>query len=256
MQPEAFTIEILLILYFAISIGTAIQISTGIGLGLFSGPALLLYLPPNSAILISICLNILLSIPLAFQEREEILWSILKLLTFGVFIGIPLGWLAIQLLDKEILQLMMAAVILFVAYLLLKLRSSTSARQIKPSQRTTFAGGGVAGFMSGCLAIPGPVAMWTLLQQGYAAQEVRATMRILYIFAYGTAFLFHTALNKNLVSDVHLLGQLFPALLIGGVAGGVAKKYFTENQMQKCLLLLLFLTAFSLILKSTLKGLI
>ncbi len=110
--------------------------------------------------------------------------------------------------------------------------------------------------MSGSIAIPGPMAMWTLMAQGYSINETRATLRVLYIISYGVSLLLHAALAPSVISDFQLLGQLAPALLIGGIIGCIAKGYFSSNQLHTFLLILLFLTAFSLILKATIKGFI
>ncbi len=128
MPSNFFSIEIILILYLVISIGSAAQVSTGIGLGLFAGPVLLLCLPVSSAILITICLNILISFPLALLEKNDISWSSSKYLSAGIIIGIPFGWLSIQFLSTEILQLLIASVILFVIYLIKKRNTSYSGQ--------------------------------------------------------------------------------------------------------------------------------
>ena len=91
--------------------GTALQVATGVGLGLLAGPVLILSLPVESAIFVAIILNLSVSLLLLPQERGEISWPPLRLLLFGTLVGVPLGWLVLQALDAMTLKIFTGVVV-------------------------------------------------------------------------------------------------------------------------------------------------
>ncbi len=75
--------------------GTALQVATGVGLGLLAGPVLILSLESETAVFVAIILNLLVSFALLPQEKGEITWPPLRLLLVGTLLGVPLGWLVL-----------------------------------------------------------------------------------------------------------------------------------------------------------------
>ena len=227
--------------------GTALQVATGVGLGLLAGPVLILSLPVESAIFVAIILNLSVSLLLLPQERGEISWPPLRLLLFGTLVGVPLGWLVLQALDAMTLKIFTGVVVLVAAVQLLLTRRKALGKD--SARLLTLVGGGFSGFMSGCLAIPGPVAMWTLLQGGIAPAVVRATLRALFIFSYGLAFLVHIGFSGASPTSWRAVATLIPALAVGIVLGIFVKRYVKEANLQIALRLLLLAMGSSLLWK-------
>ena len=214
--------------------GTALQTATGVGLGLLAGPVLILTLDGQTAIFVALLLNLIVSLLLLPQERAEILWPPLRQLSLGSLIGIPLGWYLLLQMDAMTLKLV-AALVVLAAGLQLFLAGRRQDAGSTPQERPLFTvlGGGVSGIMSGCLAIPGPIALWTLVQQRQTPRSIRATLRGLFVFSYGAAFLIHFALGEGLVHSTKnggwtVLALLLPALVVGLLLGSWLKKHIAE----------------------------
>lgn len=229
--------------------GTTLQVATGVGLGLLAGPVLILSLQSETAIFVAIILNILVSLALLPQEKGEIFWPSLRLLLVGTLVGVPLGWLVLQQFDAPTLKLFTGLVVLAAAAQLLLLRRKTDASGGEAVRLRTLTGGGLSGFMSGCLAIPGPVAMWALLQQNLAASQVRATLRALFVFSYGVAFLVHIGFGGAPTTGWRVVAALVPALAVGVALGGIVKRSVKEAALHAALRLLLLVMGLSLFWK-------
>ena len=113
-------------------------------------------------------------------------------------------------------------------------------------------GGGFSGFMSGCLAIPGPVAMWTLLQRNITPSQVRATLRALFVFSYSAAFLVHFGLGGETATGWSTVAALVPALAVGVALGVVVKRNVREASLHVALRLILLAMGLSLLWKGIL----
>ncbi len=245
------TLGALALISLVVCAGTALQVATGVGLGLLAGPVLILSLQSETAIFVAIILNLLVSLALLPQEMGEISWPPLRLLLVGTLVGVPLGWLVLQQIDATTLKLFAGVVVLAAAVQLLLLHRQAAGGG-EASRLRTLVGGGVSGFMSGCLAIPGPVAMWTLLRHGMAPSPVRATLRALFVFSYGAALLAHVGFGGETAMGWSTVAALVPALAVGLALGVVVKRNVGEAALHVALRLLLLAMGLSLLWKGIL----
>ena len=228
--------------------GTTLQVATGVGLGLLAGPVLILSLQSETAIFVAILLNLLVSFALLPAEKGEISWPPLRLLLAGTLVGVPLGWLVLQQIDAPTLKLVTGDVVLAAAIQLLLLRQRPAGGG-EAARLRTLVGGGMSGFMSGCLAIPGPVAMWALLQRKLAPAQVRATLRALFVFSYGAAFLAHVGFSGAPAAAWSTVAALAPALAVGVALGVLVKRNVRETALHAALRLLLLAMGLALLWK-------
>ncbi len=155
----------------------------------------------------------------------------------------------LQQIDATTLKLFTGVVVLAAAIQLLLLRREAVVGGGKTAPLRTLVGGGFSGFMSGCLAIPGPVAMWTLLQQDIAPSQVRATLRAIFVFSYGAAFLGHFGFGGATATGWSTVAALLPALAVGVALGVVVKRYVGDAILHTALRLLLLVMGLSLLWK-------
>ncbi len=244
------SLNALVLVSLVVCAGTTLQVATGAGLGLLAGPALILTLHSQTAVFVAIILNLLVSLALLPQERGEISWPPLRLLLIGTVVGVPLGWLVLQQFDATTLKLFAGAVVLAAAVQLLLLdRRAAVADSGAAARRRTLVGGGVSGFLSGCLAIPGPVALWALLHQNVAPALVRATLRALFVFSYSAAFLIHFGFGEKTTGGWSAVAALVPALALGIGLGVVVKRNIGEVTLHVALRALLLIMGLSLLWK-------
>lgn len=248
------TLGFLALTSLVVCAGTVLQVATGVGLGLLAGPVLILGLQSQTAVFVAIILNLLVSLVLLPQEKGEISWPPLRLLLVGTLAGVPLGWLVLQQFEASTLKLFTGVVVLAAAIQLILLSRRAATGDDNSVRLRTLVGGGVSGFMSGCLAIPGPVAMWTLLQRNIAPSQVRATLRALFVFSYGAAFLVHFGFGGETAAGWITVAALVPALAVGVALGGIAKRKIQESSLHIALRVLLLAMGVSLLWKGILDA--
>ncbi len=239
----------------AVLIAAILQAATGVGLGMIVGPALILVMGSKSAIQVAIILNLSLSILLLPGEVKEIHWPSLKILVLGTVIGMPVGLLLIGMLDLTGLKLFAAITVSLCGAQLIHNRYKHSATgTVKEASSMTLPGASIAsGIMTSSLAMPGPVAMWALARKNIKAQQIRATLRGLFVVSYAIALVAHAlrGLDWGVVLDASL--KLGIALGAGMVIGFFVKRLMPERVLNSLLVGLLLVMGLSLFAKSLLE---
>lgn len=241
----------LLVISVVVCAGATLQSATGVGLGLLAGPILVLYLPIENAIFVAIVLNLLLSVVLLPRERGEIALKPLRVLLIGTLVGIPAGWLVLQQVGAPLLKVVCGGVVLAAAVQLqlLTRRPADIETHEERNSHVLVVGGMLSGFMSGCLAVPGPAALWALLRHHHAPHHVRATLRALFVLSYGVACVVHVGLGGLPGEGLYMVAALLPALVIGLAFGETAKRRLGNATLGAIFRLLLVAMGFTLLWK-------
>jgi len=209
-----------------ILIGTVFQVASGVGLGLIAGPVLLYMTDSHSALQVALVLNLILSLLLLPFDRHALSKPHFTSLSFWSLFGFPFGIALFLLLDQVWLRALAAGIILL-AVLQLKVMP-VGAKKDAPaidtskdiqSKRKLAAGGVFAGAMTSALAIPGPLALWTLLSEAMDPIAIRATLRAYYVVAYSLALVLHLVLSGMAPLSLSWTLKLLP-VMVGGIALG------------------------------------
>ena len=238
------------LMFGLILLGSALQVATGVGLGLIAGPSLLYFLDSISAVQTAIILNLVLTLFLLPSERNSISRPPLLHLSFWSCLGLPFGFALLFLLELSSLKLLGAAVILLAVVQLKFFPAKSSDGTDGPWMIRV--GGSISGAMTGALAIPGPVALWALLSSGTDAVTTRATLRAYFIIAYSMAFLLHLGFVGSGRQTWGMSGVLVPAVIGGIIAGLYGRRYLDPEQLRRVLEIVLVIMGFSLLIKGIL----
>ena len=238
------------LMFGLILLGSALQVATGVGLGLIAGPSLLYFLDSISAVQTAIVLNLVLTLFLLPWEKNSISRPPLLHLSFWACLGLPLGFGLLFLLENATLKLLGATVILLAV-------AQLKFFPVKPSGKTggpwiIRLGGGLSGAMTGALAIPGPVALWALLSSGTDALTTRATLRAYFVIAYSLAFALHLGFAGKGGQTFAMSGVLVPAVIVGIAAGLYGRRYLDAAQLHRLLEIALLIMGLSLLIKGIL----
>ena len=146
-------------------LGATLQVATGVGLGLIAGPSLLFFLDGASAIQTAIILNLVLTACLLPTELRDVAGRPLAQLCLWACIGIPAGTILLLMANSTGLKIASGVVVLL-AVAQLRFFPAPQAAGAGPAPWVMRFGGTVSGGMTGALAVPGPIALWTLLSGG------------------------------------------------------------------------------------------
>ncbi len=229
-----------------IFLGSAFQVASGVGLGLIAGPGLLLFLSGPAAVQVAILLNLALTLLLLPSEAKQADVAAVRRLTLWAVPAVPLGVGLLLLLDLPALKLMSGAIVLLAA---LQLRLNETRLGLVLARRLGLpAGGFLSGLMTGAIAVPGPVALWALLNTTLPAPIIRATLRLYFLLAYSVALVLHLGLNGLAEGVVTMSLVLAPAVWVGIGLGVLAGRRLSAVTLRRLLEVMLLLMGGSILL--------
>lgn len=237
MNPE------LLILGLTALGASALQAATGIGFGVIAGPVLLAVMNDNAAIQVSVILNLLIALLLAPSLWRASDQPLLRDLLIGLVVGSPLGLFIFLILDTMLLKVLAGLVVLFALFSVVRgMRVSESAENGSTGRlgRTTI--GVVAGLMGGSLAMPGPVPAAWMAARGFGKDTIRATILVMFVFAYGIALVFQATLAGISADTLKLCAMLTPSTAAGVLLGRFLSSRISERTFRLALAIILLST--------------
>ena len=236
-----------IILYTVVLAAAAFQTITGIGFAMIAGPIILLIVNDSIAIQINIFLNLLIALvltPFLYRHADR---QLLKMLFLGTFAGLPIGIALFLWADVEALKFSTGIVIAFMA-LTLVLGFFSSSAKISTNWSTDIFAGGITGVMSTFLAMPGPAIATYMGASGlYGKQTTRATILVLFVFAYASALVVHALFVGIDQQAMNMSVKLAPATLVGVGLGSVLAPRVNESVFRSIVILALVLTSLSLL---------
>ncbi len=234
--------------FFALNIAVfgaaALQSATGIGFGVIAGPVLLIALNDGSAIQISIVLNLLIAMiltPSLWQQADR---PLLAKLLIGLVIGSPLGLLVFVSLDIVFLKAFAGLAVVFTLFLTLRgNRAPSRLLQPAPGKVEQISIGVMAGIMGASLAMPGPIPAAWMSTRGFNKQTIRATILLMFVFAYTVALVLQFGLAGIGADTMTLSAMLAPSTVVGILVGRSLSSRLTEQTFRWLLVIILASTA-------------
>lgn len=234
----------ILVLAIAIFGASVLQAATGIGFGVIAGPVLLIVLNDGAAIQISVVLNLLIALVLAPSLRQKSDRRLLKSLVIGLAIGSPLGLLIYLHMDIALLKSFAGLVVLFTLFLVLRgARASSSLQGNAAGSVEQVSVGVIAGIMGSSLAMPGPVPAAWMSARGLDKDTIRATILVMFVFAYTVALLLQFSLTEFSTDSMRLTAMLVPSTIAGILGGQFLSSRISEPTFRWLLAVILAFTA-------------
>ncbi|HEV8388243.1 MAG TPA: sulfite exporter TauE/SafE family protein [Dongiaceae bacterium] len=216
-------------------VGAVIRGFTGFGFGIAATPLLVLLFPPAEIVPPILILQVLAGIQIFLRTRGHVDWKLLMPTLIGALAGIPLGTLALDLLDADAMRLMIGATVLIAAAIL-----TTGFRfKVRPPAWLSGGLGILAGVGSGAAGIPGPSVIVLFLSSPVSLTVGRASLSAFFLcvaFASSAASAWRGLLTLNSI----VLGALLMApLLIGNHFGDRLFEKVNERTFRRIALVLL-----------------
>ncbi len=233
-----------LLLNFAVFGAAALQSATGIGFGVIAGPILLIVLNDGSAIQISVVLNLLIAMVLTPSLWQQADRPLLRKLLVGLAIGSPLGLLIFLSLDIVVLKAFAGLAVLFTLFLMIRGSRAPDRSLLKtPGNAEQISIGVIAGIMGSSLAMPGPVPAAWMSTRGFNKETIRATILLMFVFAYTVALVLQFGLAGIGTDAMKLSAMLAPSTVVGILAGRFLSRRLTEQSFRWLLVIILASTA-------------
>ena len=245
-------VESWIILSSVTFIASILQTVTGFGFGLLAVPIFLLVLNSVSAIHLVTLITLVMSLAILPSARSKMVPKLMLFLSAGVLIGSPLGITFFSQFSLDMIKISAALVILFITlwnafqYLqryVLEQKSRKRANQNHGSGSVQFAVGILSGILGATLAMPAPLAMMYLSGTSYTKDEIRSTILVFFVVAYGAALACQITVQGVALSTWITAASLSPVALLGAWLGHKLSHRISALYFRLIVFIILILTS-------------
>lgn len=173
-------------------LGAAMQRVTGLGLGLVSGPVLVLALGPFTGVLLANLMALVVNLALLVTLWRHVMWRRTALLTVPALLMVPVGALVVRALPGPVLSLTVGLTVLLALVVVLVSRRA----RVLHGRRGAVVAGAASGFMNATAAVGGPAITVYAVSTGWR----------------GTGFVASLQLYLALINAAALLAKGLPSL--------------------------------------------
>jgi uncharacterized membrane protein YfcA len=218
-------------------VAAATQAASGFGFALVALPLLALQGDPQSAVVASSLVSLVLTLRVSHAERAHVRWPVVWRISVTAVLGMPLGLLALRLLPAEALTVVIAAVTLACTVAVWR-------RWVVPSAPWPV---NAAGFLSGVLttatATNGPPIVAALQAMGLDPREFRATISAIFTVS-GIIACAGFAATGAMTAHVSLLALVgLPAIPLGWWIGSRLVRGLDQLRFRRIVLSVLAVSA-------------
>lgn len=241
MSVDGLPLFVALACVLVVYVGTTVQASLGIGLGMLSSPVLAL--ADSDFIPVAIILAVIpLSASVAWSEREHIDGRGAGLLLIGRIPGVVVGALVVASFSDTVLGLLVAGSVIAAVIV------SVAGRKFVAGGPTLLLAGGASGFMATTTGVGGPPV--ALTYQHDTPQTMRATIST--FFAVGAVMSLIGLLLADQVTrrSLELTAMLIPSVVLGIVTARRIKHRLNAEVVRPAVLALCTLSATALLIRT------
>jgi uncharacterized membrane protein YfcA len=226
---------------FVVYLGTTVQASLGIGLGMLSSPVLALadtdFIPV--AIIIAV---IPLSGSVAWSEREHIDRRGAGLLLVGRIPGVAVAALVVTSFSDTVLGLMVAGSVIAAVVV------SAVGRKFVAGPSTLLLAGGASGFMATTTGVGGPPV--ALTYQHDTPETMRATISAFFVIGALMSLVGLMLAGEVTRRTLELTAVLIPSVVLGIITARRIKHRLNADLVRPAVLLLCLLSATALLIRT------
>lgn len=190
---------------------------------------------PAVGVAICLLLEIAVALPLVPGVVRLVDWRRIGLLLAGAVAGVPLGNLVLTATDPRPMRWAISAIVLLAVALL----ASGWRFRGRPRGATTLAAGASSGFLNGLAGMAGPPIAFYYLAGEDGAARVRANLTTYFVFVDLVALSAFVARDLVAWDTAVRAAFLSPAVMLGGVLGGLLFPLASEGFYRRLALVLL-----------------
>ena len=156
-------------------VGGVMRGFAGFGTTLIMVPFFSLLMPPSEAVFIALATDVLVMIPLLPNAVRDAQWKYIWPMIIGVFLATPLGVMVLKITNPEVMEILIAILVIGSAFLLL----SGWKYEGKRANSLSFFVGAFSSVVNGATGMGGPPVVVYFLAQGMSPKSLRASLNSL-----------------------------------------------------------------------------
>jgi uncharacterized membrane protein YfcA len=207
------TLYILIIIFIA----TLVRSTFGFGESLVTVPLLILLIPVEIAVPLSVLLSILIAAVVVVQDRNQIHFDSAKWLIIFAFLGIPVGLFILVYANENTIKSALGLII--IVYSLYSMFSKNGFILHTDNKKWLFVCGFLSGVLGGAYGLNGPPLVVYGKMRNWTAQHFRATLQAYFLpasFIGLAGYWFHGLLNSTVWYYFFIsIPVIIPAIFLG-----------------------------------------
>jgi uncharacterized protein len=235
----------LIVVGAAVFVAAFMQIVAGFGFALLAVPLMTLAIDPKVAVVVSTLTGVFVTTWQAIKDRAEADRVLVRRMTIGAYVGMPLGLLVYVSVDDNVLRFLLGLAVL-VAAILLALH--VNLHHVGP--RLDYGSGFISGVLATSLSTNGPPLVFVLQARQLSAVRFRASISTVFALTNVGGLLLFTASGKVTRDGIVAVLVTVPALLFGQLLGFPIRKHVHGERFRWLVLVLLVAAAISAIVNA------
>ena len=201
----------LIISLVAVFVGATVMGTVSFGLALVVAPVLLIFLDPQSVVIIANLLIVILLAMVFIKVRRHLQISQLYGMLSGGLCAVPVGVFALKIANPSVLRILIGILILILGFSLLFKSEIALAR----TKKSGFFFGFLGSLSITSLSIGGPVAAAYVIAQKQSPNSMRASLSFFFLTTYTLAFILYFLTGLIDMKSVINTAFLIPGLIAG-----------------------------------------
>ena len=235
----------LIVVGAAVFVAAFMQIVAGFGFALLAVPLMTLAIEPKIAVVVSTLTGIFVTSWQAYKDRAVADKVLVRRMTIGAYVGMPLGLLVFISVNDDVLRLLLGVAVL-VAVVLLAMR--VNLHHVGP--RLDYGSGFISGVLATSLSTNGPPLVFALQARQLSAVTFRATISTVFALSNIGGLALFIASGKITRDGIVAAAVTIPAMLVGQLLGFPIRKHVHGERFRWLVLLLLVAAAISAIINA------
>ena len=169
----------LLVMIITTAVGGLIRAFTGFGSGLLLAPVFSFYLAPHDMLAVVVLINMIGTLQMLPGVWRDIDWPLIWRMVPPAVVGVPIGWMVLNVLDPEMVRRLVAAIVVVLSLVLLSGWIYRGAR----GRLQDILAGVSSGTLTGIAAIGGPpFILYMMSAPGYSPAAFRTFFTVYFAF--------------------------------------------------------------------------
>lgn len=220
------------------------QAASGFGFALVAIPLLALFIDIDDAVVGVTLLSTVFTIVASIRYRREADWARARRFTLAALVGLPVGLIALSLLDASILTGLVAILVLIFAWVIWR------GLTVKPGRAVDLGLGVLSGLLLTSTGMNGPPLVAALAGTGLEPSRVRATLQATFAAQDILAMLGFIVIGQLSPQVFAVTAGGLPGILLGWVLGDQIFKRVSAVQFRGILFFMLLACSTVLIIRA------
>lgn len=235
-MPESMVVTTaqLIVVGIAVFVAAFMQIVAGFGFALLSVPLMTLAIEPKIAVVVSSLTGVFVTSWQAYKGRAEADRILVRRMTIGSYLGMPLGLLVFVTVDDNALRFLLGIAVLIAAALL---AMRVNLHHVGP--RLDYGTGFVSGVLATSLSTNGPPLVFALQARQLTATSFRATISTIFALSNIGGLSLFIASGKITRDGLVASAVTVPAMFLGQLIGFPIRKHVHGERFRWLVLVLL-----------------